>query len=64
MLALTRALAVRRSSFDAVGGFDEMLAVCPEDVDLSGRMLLSGGEPFSPCVRGSTIETKRLKNGK
>jgi GT2 family glycosyltransferase len=42
ILALTTCLVVRRSSFSEVGGFDDVLAVHSEDVDLSWRMWLAG----------------------
>ena len=50
-------LAVRRSAFDAIGGFDERFRVAGDDVDLCWRLLDAGGRlAFCP---GAVVEHRR-----
>ncbi|GIW59902.1 MAG: hypothetical protein KatS3mg087_0968 [Patescibacteria group bacterium] len=42
IIALSAALAVRKEIFQKIGGFDELLAVYTEDIELSYRIWLSG----------------------
>jgi GT2 family glycosyltransferase len=68
VLALTTCLAVRRSAFEHVRGFDERLVAYSEDIDFSWRMWLSRLRTIvvpSATVyhRNKTVEERKVMNG-
>ncbi len=62
---LGAALAIRRSAFEAVGGFDESFLLYAEEVDLSYRLMTAGWEvhfaPVTDVVHVGGVSTRQYR---
>ncbi len=67
ILAMSTCLAVKRSAFDDIRGFDETLGVYSEDIDFSWRLWLAGHKtilaPFAQVYhKTKTIAERKVMN--